>query len=224
MRITVLASQWKRLGLGLTAAGVLFAAPSVRAEERALYRWETADGTIAFTDDAKRVPEKYQATAETVARTNLADYGRYTGTDQAAHDDYAERLTARIESLRAVNEAHDAEVREAANAERQHVATPRATRVTRNVERRHLMERPDGTRYYRYSSQPTTVLSADASLPVDPNDPNPVVTEQRRVKVPGQVVTQTITVTRQGDRVLSVAKPQPNYHELDFPELSEFEN
>jgi hypothetical protein len=56
------------------------------------------------------------------------------------------------------------------------------------------------------------------------NDPHPVVTEQKQVRVPGQPITQTITVTRQGDRVLSVEKPRSHYHSLDFGDLSDYED
>jgi hypothetical protein len=51
------------------------------------------------------------------------------------------------------------------------------------------------------------------------------VTEYKHVKVPGQPITQTIIVTRQGDRVLSVTpRTGLRYHTMDFGELSDYEN
>ena len=50
----------------------------------ALYRWESADGTVSFTDDAKRVPERYRESATPIDTSVLSDYGRYTPTDAAA--------------------------------------------------------------------------------------------------------------------------------------------
>jgi hypothetical protein len=51
------------------------------------------------------------------------------------------------------------------------------------------------------------------------------VTEYKHVKVPGQPITQTVIVTRQGDRVLSVTPRTPlRYHEMDFGNLSDYEN
>ena len=48
---------------------------------------------------------------------------------------------------------------------------------------------------------------------------------QKHIHVPGQPITQTMTVTRQGDRVLSVTAAQPiRYHTMEFGELSDYEN
>jgi len=207
---------------GLGFAGALLAGVSMaHAEGGALYRWETADGTIACTDDAKRIPEKYQANVETIDRTVLTEYGRYTATDAASNDDQAKRLAERLAALRANAAAEEAA--DAAASEPSAIAAPAAPRkITRDIDRRRRVMRPDGTWYWRYSTDQTTIAHGQ-SLPVDPNDPNPVVTEKRRVKVPGEPITQTITVTRQGDRVLSVDRPRSHYHDLDFGELSDYE-
>ena len=208
---------------GLGFAGALLASASIaQAEGGALYRWETADGTIAFTDDAKRIPEKYQAGVETIDRTMLTDYGRYTATDAASNEEQAKRLAERLASLRANAAAEDAAAA-AANEPNAAPAPVAPQTVTRDIDRRRRVMRPDGTWYWRYSTDQTTKIAHGASLPVDPNDPNPVVTEKRRVKIPGQPITQSVTVTRQGDRVLSVEKPRSHYHSLDFDDLSEFE-
>ena len=221
MRIAVWTKVRMFSGLGVIAAATLASASVARAEGSTLYRWETADGTVSFTDDVKRVPERYRGAAETVDRSMLTDYGRYTATDGAAHAESSRRLAERLAAMRAANGA-DEDARAADAPER---AASRATLteapVTRDIHRRRRFYRADGSSYYRYYTDQTTEATAGATLPVDPNDPNPVVTETRRVLVPGQPITQTVTVVRQGDRVLSVTKPRSHYHKLDFADLPE---
>ena len=96
------------------------------------------------------------------------------------------------------------------------------------IERRRAYLQPDGTIRYRYSrNQDSSAGNVydGPSLPVDPNDPSPVVTEYKHVKVPGQPITETVIVVRQGDRVLSVTPRTPlRYHTMDFGNLSDYEN
>ena len=207
----------------LLASVLVFGAANAPAEQ--LYRWESPDGTVSFTDDARRVPERYRNSATQIDTNSLAGYGRYTPTDAAATEAYAKRLNERLEGLRAANEADESAVRDRAERERLAPA-PAPSRIanqTRRVERRRAVVQPDGSIRYRYSSNEVPDFTSTPSLPVDPNDPTPVVTEQRRVRVPGQPITQTVTVTRQGDRVLSVVAPDSNYHTLDFGDLSDYE-
>ena len=187
--------KMSRLGTGVAAAlacGFVMGAWSAPVQAEPLYRWESADGTVSFTDDAKRVPERYRETAKQID----------TSVNRA--DEEAERALAETEAVEAPR------------------GIERAARP-RYIERRRAFLQPDGTVRYRYSRNRVDASNAP-SLPVDPNDPNPVVTEHERVRVPGQPITQTITVTRQGDRVLSVEKPRSHYHSLDFGELSDYEN
>jgi hypothetical protein len=211
---------WIPLGALAAAAGGITAADTACAEPGALYRWESADGTVSFTDDAKRIPERYRDGAATIDRTVLADYGRFTPTDAAASAAQAERLEKRLAALRAANAATSEASEEAGPAPRATVAT-RA--VERDVNRRRRVYRADGSYYYQYSRNRISEGGV-ASLPVDPEDPNPVVTERRRVNVPDAPITQSIIVTRQGDRVLSVEKPRSHYHTLEFGEMSDYEN
>lgn len=220
-----------RLGTGVAAAlacGFVAAASSAPVQAEPLYRWESADGTVSFTDDAKRVPERYREAAEQIDPSVLSGYGRYTPTDAAASQEYARRLAERLDMLRAANEADEEAQR--ALAEASALDAPRRIERApkpRYIERRRAFLQPDGTiRYRHYRNQVDGAGTAydTRSLPVDPNDPHPVVTEQKQVRVPGQPITQTITVTRQGDRVLSVEKPRSHYHSLDFGELSDYED
>ena len=221
--------SWLGTGVGaVLACGFVVGASNMPAQAEPLYRWESADGTVSFTDDAKRVPERYRETAKQIDTSVLSGYGRYTPTDAAASQEYAKRLAERLEVLRAANQA-DEEARRAL-AETGAVDAPR--RIERAakphyIDRRRAFLQPDGTiryRHYRNQEDGSGTMSDTPSLPVDPNDPRPVVTEQKQVRVPGQPITQTITVTRQGDRVLSVEKPRSHYFSLDFGELSDYEN
>jgi len=193
--------------------------PATAQSGTALYRWVTADGTVSYTDDAKRVPERYRDSAQTIERGMLSDYGRYTATDADAHEAQAAKLEKRLDALRAMN-AGGAALAEAAPSD---APTLTPMPASRDIHRRRLFTRPDGSTYYRYYTNQTSASSSGTSLPVDPNDPNPVVTEERRVKVPGEPITQRIRVTRQGDRVLSIEQPRTHYHGVTFPELSEIE-
>ncbi len=196
----------------LLSSILVFGAASAQAEQ--LYRWESADGTVSFTDDAKRVPERYRGAAKQIDTNALTGYGRYTPTDAAATQDYEKRLNERLEALRAANEADEY----ASGADEVAVEEGASPVQKRYVQRRQRMA--DGKyRYYRVEEPATP------SLPVDPNDPDPVVTEYKHVKVPGQPITQTVIVTRQGDRVLSVTPRTPlRYHTMDFGNLSDYEN
>ena len=194
----------------------IFACGALNAPVHAgqLYRWESADGTVSFTDDAKRVPERYRGASKQIDTNALAGYGRYTPTDAAATETYEKRLNERLEALRAANDVDEATA-DADDVAVEEGATPGQKRYIQ--KRRRLA---DGSyRYYRVEA-PQTV-----ALPVDPSDPNPVVTEYKHVKVPGQPITQTVIVTRQGDRVLSVTPRTPlRYHTMDFGNLSDYEN
>ena len=205
-----------------------FGAASAPVHAEQLYRWKSADGTVSFTDDAKRVPERYRRAAEQIDTNSLAGYGRYTPTDAIASQEYAKRLAERLEILREANRTEQGE--RSALAEREVVGAPKGVERAqrpRYIDRRRAYLQPDGTiryRHYRNQEDSSGTAYDGQSLPVDPNDPSPVVTEQKQVHVPGQPITQTITVTRQGDRVLSVEKPSSNYHTLDFGEMSDYEN
>jgi hypothetical protein len=210
---------WIPVGVLVTTGGLALA-ETASAQSGVLYRWESADGTVSFTDDAKRIPERHRADAETIDRSVLADYGRFTPTDAAASAVQAERLEARLEALRAANVAPPVASDEAAPAAARPTVATRS--ITRDVQSRRRVYRADGSYYYQYSSNRISEGGA-ASLPVDPDDPNPVVTERRRVRVPGAPITQSIRVTRQGDRVLAVEKPRSHYHTLEFGDMSDYE-
>ena len=85
------------MGIAVSLAG--FAAPVAAGT---LYQWTAADGTVSFTDDAKRVPERYRGEVKRIKTGGLDGYKRYT---PSSHDTvtYRERLDQRIDRLEALN-------------------------------------------------------------------------------------------------------------------------
>ena len=64
----------------LAAAGFALAlAPQLAAAD--YWRYETETGSVAFTDDPKNIPAKYQASAKAVKEESLFDYSRLSVVD-----------------------------------------------------------------------------------------------------------------------------------------------
>ncbi|MCG8588152.1 MAG: hypothetical protein MJE66_02595 [Proteobacteria bacterium] len=105
MRTTV---KWTSIRRGVLAAGLALAVGAMTGSAFAagtLYHWKTEDGTWAFADDLKRVPERYREQVETRALESVKDYPRYTATDPKAQATYREGLARRVEATRQVAES-----------------------------------------------------------------------------------------------------------------------
>lgn len=190
---------------GLLALGLVGVALPAMAGD--LYRWTTADGVLAFTDDAKRVPAAYRGEARRQRSGSLESFARFTPTDANAQARYAERLSDRLEYLRAFNgEA-------LADAE---AASPGAgfdgiaLRSLRQVDGRRPAGFRDGRPVYRRTSRARVVNEPIPflGLSIDRDDPSPVVMEERRVLDGDTGATRHVQVIQQGDRVLAVIKPR----------------
>jgi hypothetical protein len=48
------------------------------------YRWESENGTVSFTDDAKRVPARHRESAERIPTQDLESYPRFTRVERHA--------------------------------------------------------------------------------------------------------------------------------------------
>jgi hypothetical protein len=94
-------SKWNRAA-GLirvtAAASLLSSSLAFSAGAGPVYRYESEEGTLSFTDSMKKVPSRYQSQSETLSFRPLRDYARYT--PQAADAGYSERIAARLEVLR----------------------------------------------------------------------------------------------------------------------------
>jgi len=175
----------------ISAAGiVLLAALATPALAGTLYKWTTEDGSLAFTDDSKRVPDRYRSQVETIETGGLDAYERFTPTDSTAVANHRAHLAARLERLRENNA----------------IEGPRAARPA--------AEGPVSEAIIQVNDRTALRIPATAS------DEGPIVVEDVRVRRKGSVRTIEDTVVRQGDKVLMVVRPdarrgQGNYIDED---------
>ena len=82
---------------------VVIAALATPAAAGSLYKWTTEDGSVAFTDDPKRVPERYRSQVKTIRTGGLDVYERFTPGDTRRQSEQRKRLEERLERLREIN-------------------------------------------------------------------------------------------------------------------------
>jgi hypothetical protein len=81
--------------VGLVSLG--FAAPVAAGTA---YEWTTDEGTVAFTDDPKRIPGKYKDAAVKRSLGKLRNYPRLTVSKKTSEASRSERVEARLAELR----------------------------------------------------------------------------------------------------------------------------
>ena len=166
----------------------LLAAP-VAAET--LYRWTAADGSVSFSDDVKRIPSQYRASATRMRTGDLAGYARYTPAEtRAARTDRSEALAARIDRLRAFNEE---------------AAAPAYGK--RGAQSDVIL---------RLDNRASVTIPNDGSA-----SDEPVVVEERRVRDRNNISTTHVTVVRRGDEILSVVRPESAHDRADWADERE---
>jgi hypothetical protein len=179
----------RKLMLLEVVGSLLAVAMATSAAGETVYRWTAPDGSVAFTDDAKRIPAQYRDQAQRTRAGDLASYGRYTPTRTGAYP--REAQLERLERLRAINAAGEA------LAPRAHAAS---------------------------GTQTIFQLDNRSSIAI-PNDQlvgeEPVVVEQRRVRDRNNISTTHVTVVRQGDRILSVVRPESAHDRADWADERE---
>jgi len=163
--------------------GLALATLAVPAAAGSFYQYETDDGGIAFTDDAKRVPARYRDDAVLIERDGFDDFDRYTETGPSHEASYAARTEARVQYLRDLNAR---------------VVTPDAVGA------------PNAS-YSRGLAVRSSRQGQDVEAYVSPEGDAPVVVETVRSRPDGSPVTRHVTIVRQGDRVLSVIAPQQRH-------------
>ena len=89
-----------------TAALALAVAP-LQAGAESMFRWTAEDGSVSYTDDAKRIPERYRPAAQTIQTGGLSAYKRYSPARGEAQVVYAEQLAERVARLRELNRRLD---------------------------------------------------------------------------------------------------------------------
>ncbi len=149
-----------------------------------LFHWVTAEGTLSYTDNPKRVPPAYRGTAKKLVLNGLGDYTRFTPEDDAARRVYAERLHARLERLRAQSAAY-----EKARILAEHAAAGGGAGGTITEA---IVQVDDRT---------------SVRIPTNSAGEAPIVVEEVRVRPKGRIVTHHNTVVRRGDDILMVVRP-----------------
>jgi hypothetical protein len=180
------------LSLAGAALALALAGPAAAG---ALYRWTAEDGTVSFTDDPKRIPERHRGGAQALpSQGGLGGYARLTPEDSALRRSYEDRLQARLERLRELNAEPVVAALPAAPGAR----GPEAVVVLNDA-----------------TSVRIPAMAAEGD--------EPIVVEEVRVKRPGRLITVHDTVVRQGERILMVVRPdQPlNASPSDFIEEDE---
>ena len=170
---------------------LLMAAIAAPASAGAVYRWTASDGSVSFTDDAKKIPSQYRASAELVRTGDLAGYARYTPAEtRAASRERSLQLEERLARLRELN------------------AEPALAPARARVSQTHTILRLDNRASVTI---PNDRLGSE----------EPIVVEQRRVRDRNNISTTHVTVVRQGDEILSVVRPESAHDRADWADESE---
>ncbi len=165
----------------LVGAAAFAAALAAPAAADPVYSWRTEDGGYAFTDDPKAIPPRYREQAQKRETGRLHDYKRYTPSDDAATERYAEQLTRRLEHLRAVNENHVV-VSEQSEPRLAQTSSSISLQSANNFEPSVQFDQATGG--------------------------EPLVVDTLFTRPEGKIVTRQTQVVRQGDRIISVVRPR----------------
>ena len=180
--------KWNTLTLGLLVTVAWVGAASAEP----IYRWTAADGSVAFSDDLKKIPSQHRASAQSMRRGSLAGYERYTPAQtRPAAREHAVQLEERLERLRELN----------AEPEASPAARPRMSRTSTVLR---LDNRASVT-------IPNDRLGSD----------EPIVVEERRVRDRNNISTTHVTVVRQGDDILTVVRPESAHDRADWADERE---
>lgn len=171
--------RWLRLVLGVLVVLGL----SSSSFAGTVFTWETDDGTISFTDDAKRIPARYKASATKKDLSPLKTYPRYTPAGRRSAAEGTEQ--ARVPS-----------------GDGQTAGAQGGLVISPGFDGRAISF--GGSRYgsgVRYQVPQGEAAATEAG---------PTVIETMRVRPENSMATRTITVVRQDGRVVAVDKAQPN--------------
>ena len=71
-----------------------------------VYRYETEEGTVSYTDDEQRVPARYRESVERVPLRRLNDYKRFTPSQTRRRDSWESGREAPISATRPIEQTH----------------------------------------------------------------------------------------------------------------------
>jgi hypothetical protein len=151
-----------------------------------VYSWTTEDGTAAYTNDAKRIPAKYKASAKRRTLGTLKNYPRLSKSDVKFETPYEQRVLARLKKLRGGPPAVSA-----AGAVAGHP-------ITIDVG----MGSGEGDR-------------DQVSIPVDLLGEGPIVTEEFTVRMRDSIASRKVQITRRGDEILAVRVAAKNQRKIN---------
>lgn len=197
-------SRWAR---GATAA-LLCLGVAGSASAGTVYSWTTEAGTSAYTDDRKRIPARYRGSAKSRSTEQLSRYARFTPSTVTVAGDAGERLLTRLNHLRG-NEAAasggGAVAMMAPGPGGQPMSAAFLVRMSGNRDR----------------------TTTQMGIPLHGSSAEPIVVENLRVRPDstlgdrGSMATHHVTVVRQGDRVISLTRPELNQRSLAVPRESD---
>lgn len=171
------------VGMTVAIAIVAIATPSMA---HSVYAWTTDEGTAAYTNDPKRIPEKYKDTATHRTLGKLKNYPRLSKSDVRFEKSYSQRVQARLEKLRAGSPSVSA-----GPAAAEHP-------ITIDVG----MGSGKGGR-------------DQVSIPVAARGGAPIVTEELSVRMRDGIATRNVQITRQGGEILSVRIARKNQRKIN---------
>ena len=183
----------RRLPHALIAAVVL-AAVAAPASAKVVYRWKTDDGVYAFTDDAKRIPQKYRAEAKASSLRPLHAYKKFTPAQRSGTSAYAKRMERSAEEMAKLN------ARVSGRSPALRSGAPE--------------DWPSDEAVLRVGTAGQSQVEVQAG---GLGSGEPIVIEQKRFYVPGLNSTRQDTIVRQGGRILAVTKPLP--HQQDISDI-----
>ncbi len=183
-------SVWGHFAVGLA---FLLATPAWAGD---VYSWQTREGTLAFTDDQKRIPARYREDSTTRDMGRLVGYERYSGADEETKILYASRLNARLTRFRSATGAVA-------------LALPSGEGEAAFLVRTSGSDRS---------------VATQVGFPLDGADEAPILTNNVRMMPENSIATRHVTIVRQGERILSVVTPQLNQSPGTFPSESDLPN
>ena len=170
-----------------------------------VYSWMTDDGTLAYTDDPKRIPAKHRAAARERPMGELARYERYTQVSSEVGKPYADRIRERAAQLRALSATSPQGVLAGAVA-----------------------SQPSGLVYSVPVGGDGSRGNAAASVQVPLGgqslaDDEPTTIESIRVRPRNSLASRHWTVVMKGDRPVTVIKGELRQRPLEGKSESEFD-
>lgn len=180
------------------AALVVGLALALPAGAGTLFKWVEDDGTVAFTDDPKRIPERYKSAAKKRTIRGLDDYARYSRVDSAAADRQTDQLMARLERLQELN------------AELWGWGPQAAAAAYGAAPGHNCGAGAPGQALIQVGSRTALAVPYGGEGAVD----GPTIVEQVRVQPENRVTTRTDTVIRQGDQIQLIVRPDQQW-EID---------